>query len=110
MGSNWGAPTDFDTVCRRAAGRRRYNASRALRRLVRRWKVSELVWKYLRQYGWFRGIKARVARELGVHRGTISRDWRALCDDDDDPDDDDDDDLDDDDEDPDPDDDDDTAG
>jgi hypothetical protein len=80
VSNDWAAPTDRETVCRRAAGRRHYNAVRSSRRLERRLKVARLLLKYSRQAGLgsSRGIYARVARELGVHRGTISRDVRSI--------------------------------
>jgi hypothetical protein len=86
---DWGAPTDRETACRRNAGRRHYNAVRSFLRLERRAKVARLLLKYPRWDGLrrVRGVQARIARELGVSPGTVSRDvrfvqeqWRrALC-------------------------------
>ena len=65
---------EWDAVCRRASGRRHFNAVRRFRQSRRRCKVIDLVV----QYGAFtHGTQARVARELGVSESTISRDVRA---------------------------------
>jgi hypothetical protein len=74
MSNNWRAPTSWDEVCRRKAGRDRYNSVRRLQRAERRLRVLEL----LARYGMDRGVQARIARELGVSRVTISRDVAAL--------------------------------
>lgn len=71
MGNNWGDPTCWDEVCRRAAGRKRYNKARGLLQWVRRVRVAEL----LDRHGWFTyGTKARIADELRVSRSVITRD------------------------------------
>ena len=70
----WGAPTTWNEVVRRAAGRRHYNSVRAARRLLRRQMVARLI---LRD-GTERGYQARIARELGCHPCVISRDVLAL--------------------------------
>jgi hypothetical protein len=73
--NTWGAPVDWDTVCRRASGRRRYQSCRRLQRAVRRHQVLRL----LRQYGGLvAGVQTRIARELHCHRSTICRDVAAL--------------------------------
>jgi hypothetical protein len=75
MSDGWEARTDFETVCRRAAGRRAFNAKRRFLRLVRRRKVFDLLEIYgLRTWG----ACTRIARELGVHRSTVARDYIAL--------------------------------
>jgi predicted DNA-binding transcriptional regulator YafY len=74
MGKPWGAPTSWDEVCRRAAGRARYHAMRRAQRVLRRRKVLRL----LRRYGCCHGVQARIARELGVSEATVSRDVAAL--------------------------------
>jgi hypothetical protein len=79
-GGAWGAPTSWDVVCRRAAGRRRYNAGRRFLRNLRR---AQIVCRLAgtgvpASVGGFRGIQARLAQELGVSPATISRDLRAL--------------------------------
>jgi hypothetical protein len=69
------APTSWDEVCKRNAGRRHYNRVRALRRAFRRKQVADL----LCRYGMIdRGVRARIARELGVHRSVITRDVQFL--------------------------------
>src|SRR5262249_18500878 len=74
MGKPWGSPTTWDEVCRRAAGRRHYHAMRRLWRDLRRRKVVKL----LARHGLGHGVRARVARELGVSEATVSRDVRAI--------------------------------
>ena len=78
MGKQWSAPTDFATVCRRAAGRRRYHARRQAAARAR----CRIVFAVALTPEWLkRGGQARLARELGVHRSTISRDvakWKRL--------------------------------
>jgi hypothetical protein len=71
---SWSERTDLDEVRRRCGGRRRYNAMRSFQREARRAAVSRL----LLLYGSDRGVQSRVARELGVHRSTVSRDVRAM--------------------------------
>ena len=75
----WSTYTDFDTVCRRAAGRARWNAVRRLLAWVRRCEVVRL-WGELGPYysPLQRGLQARIARMLGVSEATISRDVRAI--------------------------------
>src|SRR5689334_2397286 len=81
MSSQWGAPTTWDVVCRRNAGRRRYNAGRKFLRDLRRAQiVGRLAGIGLVNAGRHRGLQARLARELGVSPATISRDLRALRD------------------------------
>jgi hypothetical protein len=78
VSNDWAAPTDRETVCRCAAGRRRYNAARSLRRLVRRYKVVRLMRQYI---GTGRSFQARIARQLAVSPATICRDVRSIHDD-----------------------------
>lgn len=75
MPINWGARVSRDEMQRRAAGRRRYNAVRRFRRTLRRAEVAE---RLARCGGLRRGVLARIAAELGVHRSTVSRDLAAL--------------------------------
>jgi hypothetical protein len=79
--NDWGAATDWETVCRRNAGRRRYNAVRGFRRALRRAQVARLLLKYGRDGLARHGLQARVARELGVSPGTICRDVQAMMED-----------------------------
>jgi hypothetical protein len=74
MGKPWSAPTSWDEVVRRAAGRRKYHALRRFQRALRRQQVAEL----LTRYGLRPGVRARIARELGVSQATISRDVKAV--------------------------------
>jgi predicted DNA-binding transcriptional regulator YafY len=74
MGKAWGAPTSWDEVCRRNAGRARYHAMRRAQRELRRLEVVKL----LRRWGHVQGVQAMIARELQVSEATVSRDVRAL--------------------------------
>jgi hypothetical protein len=67
----WQQRTSWNTVCARAAGRRKYNEQR--RRFVGQ-VCDELVWPRLLKYGMFEwGVCARIAREIGVSRATACR-------------------------------------
>jgi hypothetical protein len=71
----WRSRTDWQTVCRRAAGRRKYNQWQKAMAAAR----QEEVFKLFLAYGFDRwGTLARIARILGCHRSTILRDRRAL--------------------------------
>ena len=70
----WSARTSWDTVCKRAAGRRHYNSVRALRATMRRRQVLTL----LAAGGWTYGSQAQIARQLGVSEATISRDLAVM--------------------------------
>jgi hypothetical protein len=71
----WHARTDWEEVCRRAAGRRKYNEWQRKFTNERR----DLVWTLLIAGGLDRwGLLSDIARELGCHRSTIMRDKRAL--------------------------------
>ena len=75
---DWSAKTDFDSVCKRAAGRRRYNAER---RAEARERYKLVVEAIMPPEGRKRGSQAQLARALGVHRSTICRDvarWKRL--------------------------------
>lgn len=70
----WSAPVgNIEAACR-AGGRRGYNAHRQAQALVRRLRVAEL----LGQSGFHRGALARLARELGVSKATITRDVQSM--------------------------------
>lgn len=72
---SWSTPTDFETVCRRNAGRHHYNAWRRTLALYRQKQVAELL---LSKPPLARGVQAEIARALHVHRSTINRDVKAL--------------------------------
>ena len=74
MCKSWRRETDWDTVCRRAAGRRHYNALRQFHAALRRAEV-ERMWI---EAGCAYGARARIARAIGVSEATISRDIRAI--------------------------------
>jgi hypothetical protein len=64
----WSQHTDWQAVCARAAGRRRYNEWQRQFMNERR----ELVWTLLIAGGLDRwGLPSDIARELGCHRSTI---------------------------------------
>ena len=66
----WAAPVSDQECARRAGGRRGYNARRGLVQTFRRQKVARLFAQGKRP--------GEIARELGVHPCTISRDLAAL--------------------------------
>jgi hypothetical protein len=74
----WNTPTHWDTVKKRAAGRRHYNAWRGWQRLKRRQEVIKLLEA---EPILSRGTYSRIARALGVHRCTITRDIKAMIED-----------------------------
>jgi DNA-binding MarR family transcriptional regulator len=73
--ANWSAQTDWETVCRRASARRRWNSLRAFRAAQRRMQVVELL---IELGGLQRGVQAEIARRLQVHRSVISKDLKRL--------------------------------
>lgn len=62
----WSAPVSDSEAYKRAGGRRRYNAVRRLRAILRRQQVAELLASGYSQ--------AEIAERLGVSQSTISRD------------------------------------
>jgi hypothetical protein len=70
----WSAPTSWDEVCKRAAGRAKYNAVRRFQAELRRGEVLQL----LHAWGWRHGVQARIARALRVSESTISRDLATI--------------------------------
>ena len=70
----WSRPTSADEACRRAGGRRRYNAVRQFQAILRRKTVLELLLKL----GHRRGVQSLIAARLGVHRSTVSKDIAAI--------------------------------
>jgi hypothetical protein len=71
---DWNHPRTWEEVCRRHAARRRWNAVKKVVAACRRGEVLEL----LTRFGWQHGTPARIARTLGVHRSTVSRDLKVL--------------------------------
>ncbi len=76
MTAEWSYPVSADEAYRRAAGRRAYNLRRQLDASYRRTEVVRL----LAEYGFRRGVRARIARELQVDPTTIGRDLRMILD------------------------------
>ena len=73
----WSCDNEDWIVHRRAWGRRRYNAQRRRLAQTRRKRVECLMLGGLGLFG-TRGQKSAIARLLGVHRSTITRDWQAV--------------------------------
>lgn len=71
---DWRARTDWNSVCARAAGRRRYNSLRRLKQRLRRREVLTLLWTL----GSGRGVQARIAQRLDVSPSTICRDFVGI--------------------------------
>ncbi len=66
-------------VCRRAGGRRGYNAQRQFAAAYRRSEVARLLLAGVgRRHSGLTGQQAEIARQLGVHPSTISRDLAAI--------------------------------
>lgn len=78
--SSWSNPTSDDEAARRAAGRARYNSVRQLNAMVRRGMLVD-DWRQMARNGgslFDYGARARLAKEFGVHRSTITRDLAIL--------------------------------
>ena len=71
---SWSKLTDADTAARRAGGRTHYNRKRQWEATKRRGEVLRLVAINRLE----RGSQAEMARQLGVHRSTITRDLQAV--------------------------------
>ena len=78
MNNNWSNPISWQTVYRRASGRRHYNALRQFQAVIRRHTLLELLASG--RYGRLgdHGVQTRLATVLGVHRATVCRDIQAL--------------------------------
>ena len=74
----WSGPVPADVAHRRAGGRRRHNAERRRARDARRARVAALVLAKERPCAIEAGWAPRVARMLGVHPSTISRDLATV--------------------------------
>lgn len=74
--SEWGSITDSQAVCRRAGGRRRYNAMRRRKAEARREKMAEM----FTPLGCLvlPGLAVTCARIFGVHRSTAWRDLQQM--------------------------------
>jgi hypothetical protein len=72
--ADWAAPTSWDEVCRRAAGRNHHNSMRRFRADWRRLEVLD----WLRRLGTRRGAQAQIPAQLGVSPATIARDVARL--------------------------------
>lgn len=78
-GSEWRCRTDWNAVCRRASGRRRYNAMRRERAETRREAMAEAI-DALGPAAWFfrRGLAVILGAAFGVHRTTAWRDIQRI--------------------------------
>jgi hypothetical protein len=74
MPNVWSAHTSWTEVCQRANGRRKYHSIRRLHARLRRQQVA----RHLRHEGLGYGVKAQLARTLGVSKATITSDVRAI--------------------------------
>jgi hypothetical protein len=74
MSDMFATTSSWDATCRRASGRRHFNAVRRFRALLRLREVVGL----LDKIGLARGCQSRVAEQLGVNRSTICRDMARL--------------------------------
>ncbi|MGA2307496.1 MAG: hypothetical protein ABSH29_25410 [Acidimicrobiales bacterium] len=76
----WSPATSHDQASRRAAGRRRYNARRKVKAILRRRQIIEM-WRDLGKDGWSpfdRGGQAMLADFFHVNRSTICRDMAMI--------------------------------
>ncbi len=73
-GNAWNGPVSGNEANRRAGGRRAINTRRQFLAIERRVEVARLLDDL--GFGW--GAQAEIARILGVHRSTVSRDMRRL--------------------------------
>jgi hypothetical protein len=71
---SWSQPTSWEEVCKRAAGRYKYNALRTFQAQLRRKEVLNL----LHRWGWVAGVQSQIAEHLGVHKSTICRDLKVI--------------------------------
>jgi uncharacterized membrane protein len=69
MQQSWSTWTTTAIAWRRAGGRRHYNSLRTLRADLQALDILQR----LRAQDWRRGAQAAIARELQVHRSTVSR-------------------------------------
>jgi predicted RNA-binding Zn-ribbon protein involved in translation (DUF1610 family) len=76
MQRKW-TPTDWEGICKRNAGRRRYNSVRKLRAMFRRNDVATVAARHGLMF-YQHGAQARIARELKVSRSTVCRDVAAI--------------------------------
>jgi Arc/MetJ-type ribon-helix-helix transcriptional regulator len=74
MPNAWSAPTSWTEVCQRVNGRRKYHSLRRLQARLRRQHVAQ----HLRHEGLGYGVRAQLARTLGVSKATITSDVRAI--------------------------------
>jgi hypothetical protein len=73
--AEWSRRTSWDEVCRRVAGRRKYNQWQRAMAAARQDEVFTL----LLAYGWHTwGTLTKIAQELQVHRSTITRDRQRI--------------------------------
>ena len=75
--TNWTDATTAEEAAKRAAGRRRFNRWRQLLATQRLGLIVDI----LTRNGWTGrewGIRAKIARELGVSRSTVARDMQHV--------------------------------
>lgn len=74
MSAEWSRPVSAEEAYRRAAGRRALNARRQFAAAERQVEVARRLAQYVLRHG----VRARIAREVGVHPSTIGRDFQRL--------------------------------
>jgi hypothetical protein len=74
--AQWAAATDPETMKRRAIGRAAYNKRRAWQAFLRRLQVRRIL--YVQGRALEPGIRAKIARQLGVDRSVICRDIQRI--------------------------------
>jgi hypothetical protein len=79
--TTWSEPVSNDEAARRAGGRARHNRERQVNAYLRRLREIERWGELLKNGGlglYEHGAKAAMARELGVHRSTVTRDFQQI--------------------------------
>lgn len=80
--TNWTKYSPAERVHRRAGGRRRYNKERQRqaehRRILVEARYLSVIEEFLRSQTDFRGWQTRLAKELGISRMQINRDFKRL--------------------------------
>jgi hypothetical protein len=71
----WSDPVPSNEAHARASARRLYNGVRQTQAMVR---VGEVVRMLNERGGFARGVQAQIARDLGVHRSTVTRDVQKI--------------------------------
>src|SRR5258708_7423680 len=79
--NEWSAPVSDEEALRRAVGRDNYNTRRRIGAMLRREQEIRLWHESLEVGGpgiFGHGVRAGIARELRVHRSTVTRDFQHI--------------------------------